>query len=538
MSANEKFWSYSLEEVYKRTKSSSAGLKEAEAESRLEKYGANTLESDKSKSPVSIFMGQFKNPITLILLFATVIAFFVNDVTDAIIILTIIMASSLLSFYQEYNASNAVNELLKIVQIKATVKRDGKYKEIPVEKIVPGDIIHLSTGDVVPADCRIINSNDLSMDESTLTGETFPVEKNSGELLIDTPISKRNNSTWMGTHVVNGEAEAVVVTTGEATEFGSIFRKLDNVSSETDFERGIREFGLLLMRITIILVIGILIINVLLHKPFFNSLLFSLALAVGLTPQLLPAIISINLSYGAREMANDHVIVKKLNAIENFGSMNVLCTDKTGTITQGKVKLEGIYNIYGEKEEELNKIAFINSSLQSGYTNPIDDAICEEFNYDLNLEKIGEIPYSFTTKRLSIGAYDKDYKEGILVSKGALNNILENCKYVLDNGEEKYLEENEEEKIQSLFVKYSQKGLRTLGLAYKKMKSDEMDDEDMIFAGFITLFDPIKEGLKNTIKEINNLGIELKIITGDNQLIAKNIASELDLDPKKSTDRR
>ncbi len=296
--------------------------------------------------------------------------------TNAIIILTIILISSLLGFWQERGAANAVEKLLAIVQTKATVLRDGTPKEIPVEKIVPGDVIILNAGDLIPGDSIILESKDLFVNEASLTGETFPAEKTAGILPPATSLSQRTNSLFMGTNVVSGSAQAVVVGTGVQTEFGKVSERLKLRPPETEFEHGVRHFGYLLMEVTLVLVVATLAINVYFARPVLDSLLFSLALAVGLTPQLLPAIISINLAHGAKIMATQKVIVKRLASIENFGSMNVLCSDKTGTLTEGIIKIQSVLDFNGNPSQKAQLYAYLNASYQTGFTNPIDDAIC------------------------------------------------------------------------------------------------------------------------------------------------------------------
>jgi P-type Mg2+ transporter len=292
------FWSASADQVFKQLQTSQQGLTSDEAQQRLKRYGANLLKPKKQATTLTLLLNQFTSPIILILVFAAGLSFFLQDPQDTIIILVIVLVSGLLSFWQERGASNAVEKLLATVQIRAAVLRDGTSTEVPLEQVVPGDIVLLSAGDVIPGDCLILESKDLFVDEAALTGETYPVEKEVQVLAAETPLSKRINTLYMGTHVTSGTAKAVVVHTGTETEFGQVSVRLRVRPPETEFEHGVRHFGYLLLEVTLLLVIGIFAINVLLHRPVLDSLLFSLALAVGLTPQLLPAIISINLAYG------------------------------------------------------------------------------------------------------------------------------------------------------------------------------------------------------------------------------------------------
>src|SRR5260221_7573385 len=321
---------------------------------------------------------------------------------------------------------DADEKLLAAVQIQATVMRDGTSRKLAVEQIVPGDIVSLSAGVVIPGDCLIVESKDLFVDEAALTGETFPVEKSAGILPPETSLSQRKNILFMGTHVVSGSARALVAHTGTETEFGQVSVRLRFRPPETEFEHGVKHFGYLLMEVTLLLVISIFAINVYFHRPVLDSLLFSLALAVGLTPQLLPAIISINLAYGAKRMAQQKVIVKRLASIENFGSMNVLCSDKTGTLTEGMVKLSAAIDFDGHDSEKVLLYAYLNAVYQTGFTNPIDEAIRTYRTFDVSsYRKLDEVPYDFVRKRLTVLFAKEDTHS--LVTKGALKNVLDVC---------------------------------------------------------------------------------------------------------------
>src|SRR5664280_2305031 len=417
------FWSVSNTELLGNFKSSLTGLTSDDAKKRIIQYGANRLKPQKRTDAFTLLIAQFKSPIILILIFATGLSLFLHNIIDASIIFAIVLISGLLGFWQEYSASNAVEKLLALVQITASVLRDGTEKEIPVEDIVPGDIIILNAGDIVPGDSMLIESKDLFVDEAMLTGETFPVEKNVSVLRADTPLAERFNCVWMGTHIVSGHAKALVTLTGVNTEFGKVSERLKLKPQETEFEHGIRRFGYFLGEVTLILVVIIFAINVYLHRPVLDSFLFSLALAVGLTPQLLPAIISINLAHGAKKMVMKKVIVKRLASIENFGSMNVLCSDKTGTLTEGIVKVQSVLDVDGVTSDRVFLLAYLNAFFETGFANPIDEAIRTFRKVDLSgYIKQDEIPYDFLRKRLSIVVSHGD--EHQMVTKGALTNIL------------------------------------------------------------------------------------------------------------------
>jgi Mg2+-importing ATPase len=530
------FWSISSADLLNNLQTASGGLTTNEAKKRLISYGANRLKPQKRSDTFTLLIAQFKSPIILILLFATVLSLFLHNIVDASIILVIVLISGLLGFWQEHGASNAVAKLLAIVQIKTAILRDESQQEIPIEDVVPGDIVILNAGDIVPGDCMLLESKDLFVDEAMLTGETFPVEKVVLVLPADTALSKRTNSVWMGTHIVSGSAKALVTLTGKNTEFGKVSERLKLKPPETEFERGIRRFGYFLGEVTLFLVVIIFAINVYLHRPVLESFLFSLALAVGLTPQLLPAIISINLAHGAKKMAQKKVIVKRLASIENFGSMNIICSDKTGTLTEGTVQVESALDVNGEANDKVFLFAYLNAFYETGFTNPIDQAILNYRKIDLSdYRKLDEIPYDFLRKRLSIAVIQGNTH--LMLTKGALDNILEVCSTVETNNGNIIDLASMKDKIQKHFEEFSNNGFRTLGIAYKNMPVNKLinksDEKDMTFLGFLTLFDPPKANIIDTIIRLKNLGVSLKIITGDNHLVAASISKKMGLSDNK-----
>jgi Mg2+-importing ATPase len=530
------FWSISQEELLSRMQTTPEGLSGEEARRRLTRYGPNLIKPKRKTGSAILFLNQFKSPIIIILVIAAIMSIFLGDTTSAVIILVIVLLSGLLGFWQEKGAANAMEKLLTIVKIKTTALRDGKPEEISVEDVVPGDVVLLSAGSTIPGDGVILDSSDLFVDESTLTGETFPVEKQAGITAADASPAQRLNALFMGTHVVSGNVRALVVLTGKATEFGGISERLKVKPRETEFERGIRRFGYFLMEVTLTLVISIFVINVALHRPVLDSFLFSLALAVGLTPQLLPAIISVNLSKGARSMAQSKVIVKQLECIENFGSMDVFCSDKTGTLTEGTVRLHAALDPEGRESEKVLFHAFLNSFYETGFNNPIDEAIRNHRRFDLSgYRKLDEIPYDFVRKRLSI-CVSRDDREGrdFMVTKGAFREVLEVCSKVETSSGESEDISAAQDKMNGLFAALSNQGYRVLGLAYRELGKQESiskeDEKDMTFQGFINFFDPPKPGAMETIKELEGLGITLKVITGDNVLVASSVCEQVGLE--------
>ncbi|OLS02773.1 magnesium-translocating P-type ATPase [Tissierella creatinophila] len=527
-----KYWSMSSDKVLEELNLTTDGLSSEDAKLRLQKYGENSIKDKKKTSGLILFLSQFKNPIIIILIIATLISAATGEWIDALIILAIVLGSAILSFFQEYSASNAIEKLRAKVQAKTIVLRDGKLIEIPSIKVVPGDIIKLSAGSLIPADGLILESLDFFVNQSVLTGESLPSEKESGIVAKDASMEERINCVFMGTNVHSGSATVMVIETGSDTEFGEIAKKLTLRPPETDFESGVRHFGYLLTKIMLILTLTVFAINVIFKRPPIDSLLFSVALAVGITPQLLPAIISITLSMGSRSMAKAGVIVRRLNAIENFGSMDVLCTDKTGTLTEGTIRLDGAMDFEGQSSDDVFRLAYINAKLQIGMTNSLDQTIIDAKDIDIsNVKKQGEIAFDFTRKRLSVIVQD-DNKTKMIV-KGAFSSVLDICNSVQTRETQKSIDDTTLAKIQKSYADWSNQGIRVLGIAEKiitlKEKYVVEDEKDMVFMGFLLLFDHPKADVSKTIVELENKGVSLRIITGDNRLVATHTAQSVGL---------
>jgi P-type Mg2+ transporter len=526
------FWGVPPADVLRLLDTTTQGLASADAARRLDRVGPNVLQPRKRAGEFILLLGQFKSPLILILLFAAGLSFFLHDSADALIILGIVLASGVLGFWQERGAAHAVDKLLAVVQTKATALRDGTQTEIPVADVVPGDVVVLSAGKSIPGDCLVLESKDLFLDEATLTGETYPVAKTAETVAGDAPLGQRGNTLFMGTHVVSGSALAAVVRTGTATEFGKVAERLKLRSPETEFERGVRRFGYLLMEVTLVLVIAIFAINVYFHRPVLEAFIFSLAVAVGLTPQLLPAIISINLAHGAKRMARGKVIVRRLSSIENFGSMNVLCCDKTGTLTEGVVRVHSTLNLEGQDSEEVLRYAYLNAFFETGLVNPIDEAIRAHQRFDVSsCRKLDEVPYDFIRKRLSVLVADKD--RHVMVTKGALADVLAVCATARAGDGADVPIAAVREQIDKRFADLSAKGFRTLGVAWRDLGSASHltrdRESDMTFVGLLVLFDPPKAGVGETIGDLKRLGVLVKMITGDNHLVAAHTSAQVGL---------
>jgi Mg2+-importing ATPase len=508
-----------------------AGLTSTEARRRLAEFGDNRIRNEGRAGALTLFIAQFKSPIILILIGAAIVSLFLQDRTDAALILAIVLASGVLGFWQEYSATDAVAKLRALVETKVRVLRDGDEASIPLAEVVPGDVVLLSAGAIIPGDGRLLEARELFVNEAALTGETFPAEKDV-QSLDSTDASK--NEVFLGTHVVSGSGKAEIVATGKTTRFGRIAASLRLRRPETEFERGVRRFGYLLAEITLLLVLAIFGFNVFVHKPVLDSFMFALALAVGLTPQLLPAIITINLSHGARRMAQENVIVKRLAAIENFGSMNVLCSDKTGTITEGQISFRAAVDARGDHSEKTLLYAWLNAANETGFINPIDQALRANPPSDCSgWEKLDELPYDFARKRLSILCEKADTR--ILVMKGALPEVLGICSEIEWSDGTRDRIDVAQKQIEEQWRRFSSEGCRVLAVAYRSFAADcsRIDRETetkMVFVGLVALSDPPKAGIESTLRELRDLGIQLKIVTGDNVLIATHLAKQVGLD--------
>jgi Mg2+-importing ATPase len=526
-----------VEDLFTRLDSSANGLSSEEAENRLNVYGRNELAKKRRHSALVDFLLHFKNPLVIILMVAGLISGYLEEIPNAVIIFTIVLISVFLDFYQERKAENAVEMLKEAVTTTATVVRGGVKQEIKLHDVVPGDIIYLSAGDITPADARIISAKDLFINQSALTGESFPVEKTSDTVKTKNPaVTDWHNYLFMGTSVVSGTATALVVKTGSSTEYGKIARKLVEKAPETEFEKGIKKFSFFMMRITIPLVIFVFLVNALIQPDILSALLFAIALAVGLTPELLPMIVTINLSRGAIVMSKKGVIVKRLAAIDNFGSMNVLCTDKTGTLTENEITLVLHVNPEGDDDDKVLLYSYVNSFYQTGLKSPMDEAILVHEPMDVSeYQKIDEVPFDFVRRRVSV-VVEND-KQRYFISKGAPEEILKCSSFCEINGLPFDLTEELLQKADQKYRELSAEGFRVLGVAYKKLKEEKTvysvnDECDMVFMGFMAFLDPPKETAKESIKLLTQSGIELKILTGDNEIVTRKICESLELEIK------
>ncbi len=528
-------WAQDADTVLAALASRREGLAAAEAERRLQATGPNEIGRSSRAGALATLAAQFKSPLLLILVFAAVISAINRDWLDSLIVMTIIVASAALTFTQEYTASRAVEKLLARVSLRARLLRDGAMLELDAREIVPGDIVLLTAGSLVPADGLVLEADDFFVNEATLTGESFPVEKSPGRADAAAGLAQRSNYVCLGTNVRSGTAKVLVTATGLRTEFGEIAARLAQRAPETDFERGLRRFGHLLTQLMTLLVLVIFAANVASDRPVTDSLLFAVALAVGLAPELLPAVVSLTLSRGARRMASAGVIVRRLAAMENFGAMTVLATDKTGTLTAGVVRLDGATDAEGQPSDDVLKLAALNARLQTGLPNALDEAISAA-STALALDdwtKSEEIPYDFVRKRLTIAVRKSGQNDDTLITKGALDGVLAACTGRRRGSSATPMSEAAHEQLRERAAAWADEGFRVLGVATRTIERRERyavdDEQTMVFEGFLLFLDPPKPDAAEAIRQLKRRGVALKIITGDSRRVAAHVAQAVGL---------
>jgi Mg2+-importing ATPase len=533
--AGTPWWAEAEEALLARVAVGLDGLSDDEAARRLRELGPNQVEAPRGHRGLRLLIEQFANPIILILVGATAVSMGLGDLVDGGIILAIVAASGLLGFVQEHRAGRAVDALAASIRVHADLRRAGRDVAVPIDQVVTGDVVVLGAGDVVPGDCRVLEARSLVVDEAVLTGESYPVDKAPGVVEAGAALARRTNALFLGTHVVSGSGLAVVVATGRDTAFGAVSHELGGHQVKTRFEQGITAFGLLLVRAMVVLVTAIFVVNVALHRPFVEALLFSLALAVGLTPQLLPAIVAIGLATGAQRMAAEQVIVRRLDAIEDFGAMTVLCTDKTGTLTAGAVRLDAAVDLDGEADAEVLALAAANAGLQRGYENPIDQAILAVAERPEG-RALAEVPYDFTRRRLSVLVAPADGGAPLLITKGAVTEVLEACATARRGGRSVPLGD-ERAAVEARFAELSAGGFRVLALATGTFPAgrdpaslDPADEQGLELRGLLAFHDPPKPGVHAAIGDLAEQGISVRLVTGDNRLAAAQVAEAVGLD--------
>lgn len=528
-------WTLDSATLFAQLQSTPDGLTAHEATRRLALAGPNRLKPQRRTTWVSALLAQFKSPLVLILVFAAGISVLTQDWVDACIVLSIVLASALLSFTQEYRAGRAVEALVARVTAHAAVLRDGARVLIPAHEVVVGDVLCLSAGDLIAADARVLHADDFFVNQAVLTGETFPAEKTPTLVSPHATLPEQTNMVFMGTSVRSGSARALVVATAAATQYGQVADRLALRAPHTEFEAGIARFGQLLTQVMTLLVLAIFAANVALERPVIEALLFAVAIAVGLAPELLPAIISITLARGAQHLARHGVLVRRLAAIENLGSMDVLATDKTGTLTTGEVQLVGTHAAFAmtaPTSTRVLELALINATLQTGLTNPLDQAIVvrgQSAGLDIrHYEKSEEIPYDFVRKRLTVAVHASTPGQDLLITKGALDPVLDCCTSVRDGDALIALDTAQRQRLLAQAAQWQDGGTRVLGLATRQMPTQPRysaaDETELVFEGFLLFVDPPKPDAARAIADLRRLGVSLKVITGDSRRVAVHVA--------------
>ncbi|AEB29201.1 magnesium-translocating P-type ATPase [Carnobacterium sp. 17-4] len=528
------------EAVLKQLKSNASGLSNQEAKKRLEEFGLNEVAAQKPVSWYQLVFQAFKDPFIYVLTLLLVVSSATKDFEASIVMAMMILFSAGLHFIQEYRSQKASLALKELIETTCAVTRDGVTKEIPIDEVVPGDIVTLSTGDLIPADSRLFWAKDLFVNQSSMTGESMPIEKlaslkteieDSQLTALDFP-----NLLFMGTDVLSGQGKVVVVKTGEDTLFGDIAAQSSKSRGETSFDRGVKNVSKLLIRFMLVMVPIVFLINGISKGDWSEAFFFSIAVAVGLTPEMLPMIITSNLAKGAITMSKKKVIVKELNAIQNLGAMDVLCTDKTGTITEDKVVLVQHVNPVGEESNRVLELAYMNSNYQTGWKNVMDHAVIEYFNENREenelekIEKIDEIPFDFSRRRLTVAV--KAGNQQLMITKGAVEEMLKVCQYVELNNEIIPLTLELQKKMEEVSIKMNKEGMRALGVAYKQNVHDSAvysikDESDMVLVGFMGFLDPPKQSSITAIKSLHEHGVNVKVLTGDNEIVAQKICKDV-----------
>ncbi|KTC86237.1 magnesium-translocating P-type ATPase [Legionella cincinnatiensis] len=533
--------------VLSKLNSSLEGLTHLEAQKRQALYGFNEIAQSPYRLLIMEAISHSTNPLVAILLIAAVVSAFTGNVVSSIIIIIMVIMSIGLDYFQSHRSLVAIRKLQRHIASTANVLRDQKWNEIPCRELVPGDIIHLIAGDLIPADALLLNAKDLHIQQAALTGESLPVEK---EVIYEnaTPpnIEDAQNAVFSGSSVVSGAATAIVVASGQNTQFGNIIKVLAKAAPHTEFEKGITRFGLFIMKVVFFLVFFVFAVNIYLKRSLLESLLFAVALAVGLTPELLPMITTVTLAAGAVHMARKNVIVKNLSAIQNFGSIDILCSDKTGTLTRGEMILEQHIDPLGNKSENIMLWAYLNSLfgteipnpfnravLKKVNINPLDAAILKHDHPDLQpYHKIDEIPFDFERRRSSV-VVDKSGTH-ILIIKGAPEYVIRECTHYNIDGEIHPRDEISYKKIETTFLSLSKQGYRTLAVAYREIEPkssyDVRDEKEMVLAGFLAFFDPALKDIPEVIKKLSKEGVTIKILTGDNDLVTHHVCQQVGID--------
>jgi Mg2+-importing ATPase len=533
------FWSVDADALLASLDATPAGLDAAQAARRLASHGPNRVDEAPALGTLRLLARQFDSPLVLILLVGAVVSAGLREWVDAAIIVAIVVGSALLGFVQERRASVAVDALHRRLAPTARVLRDGRPQRVPADTLVPGDVVVLAAGDLIAADGRVLDALDCLVEEASLTGESFPVDKRPARVEADAPPGARTGAVFAGTSVRSGTATVVVVATGRDTAFGAVAARLAARMPETGFERGVRDFGTLLLRVMVLMTLFVVVVSAALGRPTIESLLFAIALAVGLSPELLPAIVSVTLAHGARAMAERGTIVRRLQAIENLGGMDVLCTDKTGTLTEGTIVLEGAVDVDGAPSDAVLRDAWTNASLEAGIENPLDTAlVAAGVSAGLDLAgrtKVSEMPYDFVRRRLTVVVADPATPgRHRLVSKGAVAQLLGTCDRARVGELEVPLDDALRARLDAWCAARGADGLRVLAVATDERDAREAwtheDETHLVLVGFLLFRDPPRPDAADAIASLARLGVRTAMITGDSRWVAAHLAHAVGLD--------
>jgi Mg2+-importing ATPase len=529
-----------LQSLYQRFQSTEHGLTQGQWRSNLEKYGKNQLPIEKAEWVVIRFLRSFLSPLSLLLMALSLLSYITGEHSGAFMIAIMVFLSTILTFTQEYKSNNAAKKLIALVSAKAQVNRDGVELEVDLKDLVPGDVIRLSVGDMIPADVRLIESKDLFINQASLTGESLPTEKSS--ICLNTQISSPydwSNLAFMGSYVVSGMGSALVVRTGQRSFFGQLAQETTKQVKQSTFDKGINQFTWLMIRIMLFMIPAVFLINGLIKGDWVEAALFAIAVGVGLAPEMLPMLVTVNLAKGAIALSKKKVIIKRLNAVQNLGAMNILCTDKTGTLTQNEIILEKHIDVDGKDSAQVLDYAYLNSRYQTGLKNLMDVAILkhvdvhEKLHDDNTYQKIDEIPFDFERRRLSV-VLRKNNERDILICKGAVEEIFSCCQYAQSNGQQIPLTPEHVANLKEVVSDLNEDGFRVIAIAMREEAASQKaygvaDENDLVLLGYVAFLDPPKESARAAIESLQAGGVQIKILTGDNDIITRKVCHEVGL---------
>ncbi|MGE5097285.1 MAG: magnesium-translocating P-type ATPase [Betaproteobacteria bacterium] len=534
LSTRQPWWLESLPPGTAGLAAAALGLSGSEATARLARFGPNRFRERRQRPLLLQYLARFGNPLVAILLVASAVSAFTGELANFLIIACIVLMSVTLDFVQEHRANAAAEKLRESVSVRTLVVRDGAPLQVAVSEVVPGDVILLAAGDLVPADAVLLEAHDFFVKQALLTGESYPVEKRPDMPAASaTDLDEATNAVFMGTSVISGSARALVMKTGTATAIGEIADSVSRPAAPTSFEIGIRHFGMLIMRLTVFMVMFVLLVNIFFHKPWLDSFLFAVALAVGLTPELLPMVISVTLSRGALRMARQDMIVKRLAAIQDLGSMDVLCTDKTGTLTEAKIRMERHVDSQGRESARVLELAYLNSYFETGLKSPLDEAILAHEHIDVGAwKKIDEVQFDFERRRVSV-LLDKGETRWLVV-KGAPDEIVALCTHYEAEGAalQRPMDDAARATVVRQYEALEAEGLRALGIAWREVPLDHPhavvgDETQLVLAGFAAFLDPPKESAASALAALEENGVAIKIVTGDSELVTRHVCVQL-----------